>query len=406
MKTSAPRVQPLARSARPVYSTVAWLPCLLIAALGCGTTGGPQPPSLHLPTPPADLAITRVGDTVQLHWTMPRRSTDRVRLDGDQRVVICRALPAQPCSRAGTQLLRAGQAAGFTDTLPPDLITGPPRLLTYTVLLQNHNGQGAGPSNAAFTTAGAPPPRIDGLRADAESRGIVLRWNAGPVQKTVAAASDGVPVERVVRLHRTRILGPGESVKPGTQEVQAGVPQPLEQTLEVPDGPAAAVTLASGWSLDHAIDHDAALNRTYRYTVEQVARLTLGKHAIEVSSEPSEAVTVVARDVFPPAVPQSLEAVADPNVAAIDLSWAPDADPDLAGYIVYRRAAGSSSAPVRVSGTGLVANAAWRDPSPQPGARYAYSVSAVDSSGNQSERSAEAEETASLPPPGTPAGPR
>jgi fibronectin type 3 domain-containing protein len=123
--------------------------------------------------------------------------------------------------------------------------------------------------------------------------------------------------------------------------------------------------------------------------VERVARLTLDGHLVEVSGGPSAPATIAARDVFPPAVPQGLEAVADDQGSAIDLSWTPGTEADLAGYRVYRRIAASSEPAARVSGTTLLPDPAWRDQSAQAGVRYAYSVSATDKSGNESARSPE-----------------
>ena len=108
---------------------------------------------------------------------------------------------------------------------------------------------------------------------------------------------------------------------------------------------------------------------------------------------------MVARDVYPPAVPAGLAAVANVEggtQGAIDLAWSADADPDTAGYVVYRRMAGSAAAPERVSGfksgAGLLPSPTWSDTDVKKGVRYAYSVSAVDASGNESARSPEVTE--------------
>src|SRR4051794_28795709 len=49
---------------------------------GCGTPGQPLPPTLKLPEMVKDLSASRVGDTVRLKWTISRRSTDNVLLEG------------------------------------------------------------------------------------------------------------------------------------------------------------------------------------------------------------------------------------------------------------------------------------------------------------------------------------
>jgi len=70
-------------------------PSLLVMA-GCGLAASPQPPSLKLPTPVRDLSGARAGDEVSLHWTMPKRDTDKVVLKGDQTVRVCRRVETGP----------------------------------------------------------------------------------------------------------------------------------------------------------------------------------------------------------------------------------------------------------------------------------------------------------------------
>ncbi len=58
----------------------------------------------------------------------------------------------------------------------------------------------------------------------------------------------------------------------------------------------------------------------------------------QVEGDDTPSVTVVAHDVFPPAVPAGLQAVfSGPGQKPfIDLIWAPNTEADLAGYNVYR----------------------------------------------------------------------
>ena len=81
---------------------------------------------------------------------------------------------------------------------------------------------------------------------------------------------------------------------------------------------------------------------------------------------------------------------------SIDLSWRPNTDPDLAGYIVYRQeidskgvAAGTATRlnPIPVVGP------AYRDHTAIAGHRYAYYVTAVDTAGNESGPSDKVQET-------------
>lgn len=332
------------------------LPLLLLA--GCGMIAAPQPPSLKLPEPVTDLTAQRTGDQVTLHWTMPKRTTDKVLLKGDQKVRVCRRLDTESCADAADLLFAPEKPADFADHLPAALISGAPRPLNYTVELQNHSGHTAGPSNTALTIAGAAPPLIVELQSQVQPNGIVLSWSATGDDQTI-------------RIDRKLVQPPGA---PKTTA-------PLEQTLEY-----------SGPDQGHILDRDAALDHTYTYTVQRIAKLTLEDKSIEVTSEPSATITINARDVFPPAVPVGLQAIADPEARAIDVSWQPNTEADLAGYTVYRREAGTTAAPGRISPPAQPAPS-FRDPNVQPGHTYEYSVSAIDHDGNESALSPEVEES-------------
>lgn len=349
-----------------------WVACAALAAIllttlfitaGCGLEAAPQPPSLKLPQPVTDLSATRAGDIVTLRWTMPKRDTDKVLLKNDQRAVICRSLGAQPCETAGEIMATPSKPAVFNDQLPSRISTGPPQLLTYTVRLTNHLGHDAGPSNEVFTARGAPPLKIADLSAEASPEGVILRWKPEGDDTTI-------------RIHRTLVADP-KAPKPNQA---AGSSAPSEQTLEV-----------TGLDKGRALDRDAALDNTYRYTAERVTKVRISGHTIEETSELSELISIDARNIFPPHTPVDLQAVADPDAKTIDLSWSPDTETDIAGYVVYRREAGSTGDPVRISQSGSVAPS-FRDAGPLPGHRYLYSVSAIDRDGNESARSTEVEE--------------
>ncbi|WP_407344421.1 kelch repeat-containing protein [Pengzhenrongella phosphoraccumulans] len=89
-------------------------------------------------------------------------------------------------------------------------------------------------------------------------------------------------------------------------------------------------------------------------------------------------------DTTPPAVPVGVTAVAGAG-PVVRVAWTAGAEPDLAGYRVYRAA----STPVPVSGTpasgaALVTSASWTDPGVVAGSTYHYVVVAADASGNAS----------------------
>jgi fibronectin type 3 domain-containing protein len=148
----------------------------------------------------------------------------------------------------------------------------------------------------------------------------------------------------------------------------------------------------SGADEGRVLDKDAVLDHIYTYTVQRVEKITMRGELVAVAGPASKPMRIDARDLFPPATPTGLQAVADPEARAIDLSWQPDTEADLAGYRVYRREAGASAQPARVSGA-VEAAPSFRDAGAQPGHTYWYSVSAVDKDGNESPRSAEVEES-------------
>lgn len=339
---------------------------------GCGTPGAPQPPSLNLPEKVTDLSAIRTGNQVILTWTMPKHNTDRTPIKGNMTVSICRREGDGPCSSSVPgQMSAPGMQGSYSDTLPPTLAMGTPRSVTYFVELLNRKGRSAGFSNAATVLGGQAPARIEGLKTELRKQGVVLSWTAN---------EEGA----AVRLER-KLLTP--AAKSG-QGLLAPEPEPLNQSFLVPAGDQA-----------HAIDRTVRFGQRYEYRAQRVMQADVNGQALELDGAFSEPVVVDVEDVFPPSVPAGLVAVAsageNAGSQAIDLSWHADADPDLAGYIVYRRESGGEWQ--RISPATPVIEPAFHDAQVQPAHTYDYAVSAVDKSGHESARSAEAQETVPQP---------
>lgn len=356
----------------PVFALPLIMACTVA---GCGAPAAPAPPSLNLPTPVTNLSAARIGDSVHLAWTMPTRTTDHLALRHPITTRICRAIDGDACTNVGTLSLAPGAAGTYMDVLPSDLSHKPDRLLRYEVALDNHAGKSAGPSNPAYSAAGNSPAAVTGLTGQVRQDGVLLSW------KPVPDPGHSM-LFRIERLQLT---------VPAPQEVRSSPlalsPQSPTQTLVVHG--------RDGDDPGHAIDASALFNQRYRYVVERVASLDLSGRSVEVQGLPSEALEVTTTDVFPPAVPQGLVAVADSAAGAIDLSWTPDSDSDLAAYRVYRRDVQGSLPAQRVASVGV--ETSFRDTAVQPEHAYAYSVSAVDQSGIESKRSPEVEETLPRP---------
>jgi hypothetical protein len=253
----------------------------LVFLSGCGTPGAPMPPSLHLPDRVTDLAASRTGNRVSLTWTMPKKDTDKLLLESDVQVRVCRKEGSGPCDAAGGGLqLEPGAEGAFTETLPPALANGAPRLLTYFVELNNRNGRSAGESNAGVVLAGEAPAAVGGLAATVRKDGVVLRW-------TPNSAAAGQAGRTAVRLHR-KLLTPEADSRPKAQEsLLAPPPEPVEQSLLVDSDPEA------GRAPDRALDKGIRFGQSYEYRAQRVIRVTVDGRMLELAGPLSDAVRVV-----------------------------------------------------------------------------------------------------------------
>ena len=353
----------------------------VLALIGCGTPGAPMPPSLKLPDPVTNLAAVRTGNQVSLTWTMPKKNTDKLLLKSNVPARVCRKEEAGACTPVPANLQFApGAAAAFAETLPDALAAGSPRALTYYVELTNHNGRSAGLSNGAVVLAGEAPAPLANLTAEVRKDGIALRWTPdSPAMQPSARAA--------VRFQR-KLLTPQSEAQPKPQNgILAPAPEPLERNL-----------LVESSALGRALDKEIRFGETYEYCAQRVARVTVDGQTFELAGPVSAPVRVEALDIFPPETPAGLAAVftADAGTGtAIDLSWQPNTEADLAGYAVYRREGAGNWQ--RISPAQPVVGPAFHDAQVQLGHAYRYAVTAIGQRGHESARSAEAEETVPNP---------
>ncbi len=350
--------------------------CGALALAGCGFPAAPEPPSLRLPQPVTDLHAARTGDVVALAWTMPKLDTSKVALQGEVLTRICRQESAVAgCTTIENLHLTPGAKGSFQDALPAPLVSGAPSPLRYFVELINDRGRSAGLSNSATVPAGQAPAPIAGVVAQVRKDGVALYWPKGPAE----------PYPTQVRLQRTLLTSAAKNQKQGPL---AAPPEPSQVNLLVPAGDARDATL----------DKDIRFGETYEYRAQRFAQVTIDGKTMELDGPWSPPVKVAALNTFPPAVPRGLAAVANPAQSgtgpSIDLSWQPDGASDVAGYAVYRRAAGQpESAWTRISGPQPVVGPAFHDGNVQAGQTYEYAVTAIGQNGVESRKSESAEET-------------
>ncbi len=123
-------------------------------------------------------------------------------------------------------------------------------------------------------------------------------------------------------------------------------------------------------------DRNFEFGRTYAYFVRAC---TAGTDPC-IESGDSEVRTVVPRDIFPPAAPAGLVAVAGPGV--VSLTWESVSDRNLVGYKIWRREAGGAD--FRLLVPEAVPGNTYTDASVEQGKTYVYAVSACRRNGTES----------------------
>lgn len=346
-------------------------PLFLLAALfqvSCAAPAEPQPRHPAIPAQIKDLAAAQLGDGARLTFTPPAKGEKGKRLAAPPTIEILRgfgpsgaqAPPAGALAVVYTlpggvldTYLRAGRVE-FQDAIPPEEIlrhAGVP--VFYAVRCRVSKRMVSEDSNVASFLLHPAPATILEVHAAVVEAGVQLSWEAP------STVSGGGPLSSPGGFHIYR-------VETGAAAGAQGEPAPL---LAPSPGPE---------YLDSQIDW----GKTYTYTVRAVARY--GDATVESADSPP--VQVTPKDIFPPAPPVDLVGVFVPAVAAapaaVELSWAISPETDAAGYFVYR--SGENEAKAQRVTPALLPTPAFRDTSVVSGARYRYTVTAVDRSGNES----------------------
>jgi hypothetical protein len=128
---------------------------------------------------------------------------------------------------------------------------------------------------------------------------------------------------------------------------------------------------------------------TYYYVVRSVG----GERPPWRESRNSTEVSATPVDLTPPAPPQGLTAIPAPGV--VSLSWSANTEPDLLGYLVYRREPPALN-PVRLT-EAPVQTTTFTDRAVRSGATYVYTVAAVDRSSHRNESAPSSEVPVTLP---------
>jgi hypothetical protein len=304
---------------------------------GCAYVRPPKPPTLAIPVKIVGLGAFERGDQLVIDFTAPRAATDRAVLK-KLREIELRAGPE------GANWEATARRIGVPTAQPGPVHVQVPaapwvgQSIEIRVRAAGKHGRFGQWSDAVRFKVVAPLAKPV-VKVEAVPEGVRLSWSA-------AAGAE----------YRVYRLAPGE-LRPS-----------LAATVESPE----------------YLDNKTQYGKTYAY---QVLGFVASGNS-EAESEGSEAVSITPVDIFPPAVPAGLSAVA--GVSSIEVSWNPDTEADLRGYYVFRSVNGG---PFEKAGD-LLTTPAYSDHAVEAGKHYRYQVSAVDQTGNESARSAVVETVA------------
>lgn len=319
-----------------------------------------------------DLTADQVGAVVELRFTLPTEGTDGEDLTKPLEIEIFRSLapkgaklspeagakPAAPWRVLKAPELKQHVVDGkeeYADSLSPaDLGSLVGSTFAYRVrgLTRGFRGRPveAEPSNLARLTILNVPGPVTDLSITPTEKALDLSWSAP------AGSLTGQPGVPALRYHVYRREG-GEG-KPGPYRLIGEAPQ------------------------TSYADAGFEFGRYYSYRV----RAVVSEDGQSAESADSGARAIVPRDTFPPAPPAGLTAIY--TSGAIELIWHPSLEPDLAGYKLYRREGGGQEEKLNPD---LIRTPLYRDTAVSAGHRYAYRVTALDRTGNESSPSSEVE---------------
>jgi predicted small lipoprotein YifL len=357
------------------------------ALAACGKKGPPLAPLHLVPAAPADVTAARLGPDVHLRFTVPTQNVgapgpvavDRIEVYA---VSLAAGAPAPP----NRDFLSSRYLVGTVDVRPPtapgepapdtagDTRPGPGDAATFveplTTAMLNPPAQPAPdppPAPAAAPPGAAAPPAAPDYPTRLYAvRGVTARGRPGnPSGRVTVPLVDlpPPPPDVAVEFTETALL---VSWTPPVAEVDGPALRFHVYRAEAP-----TVPLGSAPTAESSLDLpgvEFGVERCFSVrTVLQLAGVTVG-------SEASRPACVTPRDIFPPAAPTGLTAVATPG--AIALIWDASPEADRGGYLVLRgEPSDDTLQPITPE---PIRETSFRDTTVAPGVRYAYAIVAVD----------------------------
>jgi fibronectin type 3 domain-containing protein len=298
-------------------------------------------PALNVPVLVTDLAAVERGDGFDITFTIPSLTTEGLQVTSLGSIDL----------RLGPNNLNPFRverwaASATHETIPSPDKPGPVQAriplhglvgqeVVFAVRISNAKGRFSEWSNLFTVTVVPPLEKPSALAWKNIAEGVRLTWSA--------------PNEPAFHIFRKETDDPEPS--------QTGASDKPEYT-----------------------DTTAVPGKTYQYWIQ-------GVHD-KAESEAAGPITATPKDEFPPAVPSNITATAGLN--AIELSWSRNEEPDFHGYRVYRALGDGAFELVAAD----IQPPNYSDKAVEAGKRYRYAITAVDETGNESNRSQIVEATA------------
>jgi hypothetical protein len=339
-----------------------------VSALGgCGKRRPPLPPVERVLQRTELLSGAQQGNEVILSWPAPQRNAPDSSVQSIRRIDVYRlaekpgaplALTEEEFAARSTlvgsvtfeQIQTAGDTLTYRDVLE---LAGQPTRLRYALRYVNASGQRAAFSNFLTIEPAARIAQAPTLSSDPKltEDTITLTWQAP------TANIDG---STPVNLLGYNVYRMDESQSEPNQV-------PINSALV---------------SATQYADKNFQFGNNYRYIVRSVS---LGTGGAQVESLNSNSVPVAPRDTFPPAAPERPSIAPDPSFGRLAIFFAPNKEPDVAGYDLYRST--DPNLPkdqwTKLNQT-ILTRTTYQDDRVESGKTYYYYLRAVDQAGNVS----------------------
>jgi predicted small lipoprotein YifL len=343
---------------------------VFLFSCGCGKKGPLQPPLVKTPQTVKDFNLIQKGDKLILSWDNPTAYMDGNPLKEVAEVEIWLAEGNKTEEGSGKKMsaeefedkanllakISRDQFSSLLQEKVADkreysyvfpLESGQPgrKILTFAVRIKDEKRKTSAFSDLLSLEVRPSPLPPQNVRASVFEKYIEVRW-APPV---------------------TTAGEPGSAPAVGYKVYRAEG-----------DGPPILLNSSLVKGEDYR-DGSFSFDKTYRYFVQAVA----SDVAPFRESDDSEAVEILPKDTFPPAPPAGLTVIS--GTGFIALSWEANKESDLAGYKVWRSAAGQADFALLKS---LPATeTTYSDSLVEKNKRYDYAITALDNAGNESRRS-------------------